>query len=853
MTSISSRNKLRTLQIPDAFHEISFVAVCGGAHMKSHNGFRLASISLAILALLLVADISFAQQGYKKPPKEVLDILNAPVTPGISVSPTRENIILSIGLRYPPLADLAQPMLRLAGRRINPAANSPHRFQYSVALTLKRIADGSEVKLDVPPGAKISGVEWSEDGKQFAFLSAATNRVELWVGDSATGKIRNLKGVTINSIMSNALAWLPDNRTLLVQLVPPARGAAPATPAVPDEPNTQESSGRPGPVRTYEDLLRSPHDERLYEYYATSQLALVDSSTGRTTPLGKPAIFQVVDPAPDGRHILVARLHKPFSYLFPDSAFPKDIEVWDTKGKLVHKVASLPLADQVPIDGVIAGPRSIRWRPNEPATLVWVQALDEGNPKKKVAHRDSVLTLKAPFTGQPVELFKTEHRFSAGGFGEKTGLIYFSDYEREKRWLRTFIFDADKPAVAPKLLWSRNQQDRYNDPGTPVTRIVRGQRAILQNGDWIYFAGTGASPEGDRPFLDRFNLQTLKSERLFRSDANSYESVVTLLSDDAKQFITRRESPAEAPNYFVKTTGEGSSASARPLTQFPDPMPQLRGIRKQMVTYKRADGVQCSFTLYLPPDYKEGTRLPTVVWAYPVEFTDQTTAGQITGSTQKATSIVGTSHLFFLMEGYAVLDNATMPVVGSPETVNNTYVEQIVMSAKAAIEKATEMGVTDPTRVGVGGHSYGAFMTANLLAHSDLFRAGIARSGAYNRTLTPFGFQSERRTIWEAPELYLKVSPFMFASKINEPMLMIHGEADDNMGTFPIQSERMYQAMKGHGATVRLVMLPHEAHGYAGRESIEHVLYEMISWFDKYVKNAPSRSKDATTHSGPRR
>jgi dipeptidyl aminopeptidase/acylaminoacyl peptidase len=797
-----------------------------------------AQVRFLILALLLIADTSFAQQGYKKPPKEVLDILNAPVTPAASVSPTRDNMLLSTGLRYPPLADLAQPMLRLAGRRINPASNSPHRLQYSVALTLKRIADGSEVKIEVPPGAKISGIEWSDDGKHFAFLNTTANRVELWVGDAATGKLHNLKGASVNSTIGNALTWMSDNRTLLVELVPSTRGAAPATPLVPNEPVTQESSGRPGPVRTYEDLLKNPHDETLFEYYATSQLALIDSASGRSTPFGKAAIFQALDPAPDGQHVLVTRLQRPFSYLFPDFAFPKEVEVWDTKGKLVYKVASLPLADQVPIDGVITGPRSIRWLPNEPATLVWVKALDGGDPKKKVAHRDSVSVIKAPFTGQPVELFKTEHRFSNGGFGEK-GLVLFSDYERDKRWLRTFIFDTTKPGTPPKLIWSRSQQDRYSDPGTPVTRSLGGQRAILQNGDWIYLNGTGASPEGDRPFLDRFNLQTLKAERLFRSDANSYEAVVALLSDDAKQFITRRESPLEAPNYFVRTSA--GDTAARALTQFSDPTPQLRGIRKQLVTYKRADGVQCSFTLYLPPNYKEGTRLPTVVWAYPLEFNDANTAGQVTGSTQRATSITGPSHLFFLLEGYAVLDNATMPVVGSPETVNNTYVEQIVMSAKAAIDKATEMGVTDPDRVGVGGHSYGAFMTANLLAHSDLFRAGIARSGAYNRTLTPFGFQSERRTIWEAPELYLKVSPFMFASKINEPMLMTHGEADDNTGTFPIQSERMYQAMKGNGATVRLVMLPHEAHGYAGRESIEHVLYEMISWFDKYVKNAKSQ------------
>lgn len=808
--------------------------------MKAHNGFRL---TCTWLAIVLLAGVSFAQQGYKKPPKEVLDILNAPVTPGISVSPARDNVILTTGLRYPPLADLAQPMLRLAGRRINPAANSPHRYQYSVALTLKRVVDGSEVKIDVLPGAKISGVEWSYDGKHFAFLNGTVNRVELWVGDAATGKIRNLKGITINSVMPAALTWMPDNRTLLVQLVPASRGLAPAMSPVPTEPNTQESSGRPGPVRTYEDLLKSPYDERLYEYYATAQLALVDVASGRATSLGQPGIFPSVDPAPDGHHVLVTRLHKPFSYLFPDNAFPKYIEVWDMKGKLVYKVASLPLADQVPIDGVITGPRSVRWRPDEPATLVWVRALDNGDPKKKVPHRDSIVMLKAPFTAQPSELFKTEERFSSMIWGEKDGVVLITDYDRDKRWMRTFLLNANKPDVAAKLVWSRNQRDRYNNPGTPVTKMVHGQRAMLQNGDSIFLIGDGASPEGDRPFLDRLDLQTLKSDRIFRSEATSYEEPITVLSDDGTQFITKRESPTEAPNYFVRSTG----AQARALTQFPDPTPQLRGIKKQLVTYKRADGVQCSFTLYLPPDYKEGTRLPTVVWAYPLEFTDAGTAGQITGSTQKATSIVGPSHLFFLLEGYAILDNATMPVVGSPETVNNTYVEQIVISAKAAIDKATEMGVTDPERVGVGGHSYGAFMTANLLAHSDLFRAGIARSGAYNRTLTPFGFQSERRTIWEAPELYLKVSPFMFATKINEPMLMIHGEVDDNTGTFPIQSERMYQAMKGAGATVRLVMLPHEAHGYTGRESIEHVLFEMINWFDKYVKHAPSRSKDTST------
>jgi dipeptidyl aminopeptidase/acylaminoacyl peptidase len=456
--------------------------------------------------------------------------------------------------------------------------------------------------------------------------------------------------------------------------------------------------------------------------------------------------------------------------------------------------------------------------------------------------------LKAPFDGKPVELFKTEQRFLEAQWGERNGLVLVTDYDRDRRWRRTFIVNADNPAEKAREVWGRNTRDQYNNPGAPLMReLSTGQSAILQYNDWIYLAGTGATPEGDRPFLDRFNLRTLKSERLFRSEATSYETVVVLLTDDARQFITRRERPIEPLNYYVRTLSATASEpglpESRALTQFPDPTPQLRGIKKQLVTYKRADGVQLSFTLYLPPGYKEGTRLPTVVWAYPLEYTDTSTAGQVTGSAQRFTTITGPSHLFFLLEGYAVLDNATMPVVGDPETMNNTYIEQTVMSAKAAIDKAVEMGVTDPERVGVGGHSYGAFMTANLLAHSDLFRAGIARSGAYNRTLTPFGFQSERRTLWEAPELYIKVSPFMSADKVNEPLLLIHGEADNNPGTFPIQSERLYQAIRGNGGTVRLVILPLEAHGYTARESTEHTLYEMISWFDKYVKNASPRGR----------
>ncbi|MGV3723707.1 MAG: alpha/beta hydrolase family protein, partial [Actinomycetota bacterium] len=616
------------------------------------------------------------------------------------------------------------------------------------------------------------------------------------------------------------------------------RGAAPVSPAVPAGPTIQESSGVKAPVRTFQDLLRNAHDEALFDYYFTSQLALVDSTTGRSRMVGQPGVFAAAEPSPDGRRLLVVRLQRPYSYLVGAWAFPRVIEVWDKSGKREHRIAELPLADRVPIGGVAVGPRSVEWIPTEPAALVWAEALDEGDPKKKVAHRDALRLLKAPFTAQAVELARTQHRYSGLSWVGTGGEALLSEFDRDRRWRRTFLISVQQPGAAGRLIWDRSVQDLYSDPGVPLLRTLpNGQRVAFRDGDSIFLAGTGASPQGDRPFLDRFNLATLKAERLFQSALGSYESVVTLTVPDGTRFITRRETAVQPPNYLIRGAGEPKQVR---LTEFPDPTPQIRQIKKQLVTYQRADGVPLSFTLYLPPNHKPGERLPTVVWAYPREFNDASTAGQVSGSPDRFTTLGGASHLFFLLQGYAVLDNATMPVVGDPETVNNTFLEQIVASAKAAIDKATEMGVTDPKRVGVGGHSYGAFMTANLLAHSDLFRAGIARSGAYNRTLTPFGFQSERRTLWEAPDVYLKVSPFLHADKINEPVLIVHGEADDNPGTFPIQSERLFHAIQGTGGAARYVTLPHESHGYAARESVGHVLHEMITWFDRHVKSPSS-------------
>ncbi len=807
-----------------------------------------------MVAVLLVptgfaeAQVAPVDAPYRLPPEGIVRILDAAPTPMVSVSPDRRRLLILRRESLPPLSELARPYLALAGDRIDPRTNGPHRTARITGYARMDLAGGKEMPVDLPADAHLGAPLWAPDGRRFALLLRRSDGIELWVGDAETGAVRALIGPRVNAAYGSAFDWMPDSRRVAVKLVPAGRGPAPEAPPTPVGPVVQESlGGKAAPVRTFQDLLKGPHDEALFEHYMTSRLALVDVESGRIDEIGAPGLIGGVDPSPTGEFLMVARTVRPYSYLLPAGSFPEVIEVWDLTGRVVRELARIPARENVPIEGVVTGPRAHRWSPVEgTAEVFWVEALDGGDPKNKVPQRDRGFLLRAPFDGEAREIFRTEHRFTGLTWVQGGGVALLGEYDRDKRWTRTWIVDLDRAGVEPVKLWDRSVHDRYGDPGRPeLTRNAAGKSVALRQGNAIFLSGAGSTPTGDRPFFDRLDLGTREAVRLWRCAEGEYETVLEALDAGGRQILTRHESQVSPPNYFVRDLG-GATAAVRALTAFPDPAPQLREVRKELVTYTRADGVPLSATLYLPPGYESGTRLPLIVWAYPREFVDTSTAGQVSGSPHRFTRMEGTSHLFLLLAGYAIMDNAAMPVVGDPETMNDTFVEQIVADARACIDKAVEMGVADGERVGVGGHSYGAFMTANLLAHSDLFRAGVARSGAYNRTLTPFGFQSERRTLWEAPRSYVDLSPFMHAHRINEPLLLIHGQTDDNPGTFPLQSERLFHGVKGTGGRARLVLLPHEGHGYTARESVLHVLAEMIDWFDRHVKAAGTATPDAS-------
>lgn len=796
-------------------------------------------LSFLFLAVLFVIPAD-AQTRYETPHPDLAALIEAPAAPGTSLSPDRSVMLVMERPSVPELRDIAAPEQRLAGIRFNPNNLSPSRASAFTSLVLVDIASGEQRGVEgLPDGLRARNIRWAPGGAMFAFTNDTDARVDVHVVDVATAAARKLDDVSVNDAYSgNALTWLPDATGLIVRAVPSDRGATPERDPVPSAPVIQENLGRVAPARTFQDLLADQHDEALFEHYMISEIVELRIDGSRRV-LAEAGVHLGATPSPDGRFILLQTTQRPYSYLVPASRFGRTIDVIDREGARVHRLAELGLAEEVPtgFGSVPTGVRSATWRNDADATLVWVEALDGGDARADATERDRVYMLVAPFSGEPQSLMTLSDRYSGVMWGDGFALVMENWMQRRSQ--RIHFVDADNPSAGSRVLFDLNTEDRYAHPGMPVMRQDERGQMIVDTGSSsrsIYLQGQGASEDGDRPFLREMNMESGDLTELFRSEAPFYERFSAIVTAEPLTIITQREGPADPPNIFRRNLADGSVAQ---LTEFPHPYPEFAGIQRERITYDREDGVQLTATLYLPEGYdaeRDGP-LPGLVWAYPREFIDADAAGQVSGSPYQFTRVSYWGAVPFAARGYAVFDGASMPIVGSDDVEpNDSFVEQLIMNGQAVIDEGVRRNVLDPDRVAIAGHSYGAFMTANVLAHSDLFRAGIARSGAYNRTLTPFGFQREERTLWEAPEVYSTMSPFMHADKIDAPILLIHGADDNNSGTFPMQSERFYNALRGHGKTARLVMLPLESHGYAARESLLHMLWETDRWLETYLR-----------------
>jgi dipeptidyl aminopeptidase/acylaminoacyl peptidase len=779
------------------------------------------------------------QTTYQEPPAVMKDLLLAPGTPSVSLSRKGDWMLLMERSSYPTIAELAEPELRIAGLRMNPANFSASRSGSITKLTLRNLATKTDYTVrGLPADLHAAAVQWSPNDSLIAFTHTSETRVDLYVLRVADQQAKQVNNAPLNTLPNIAFSWA-GNQKLVYKVVPPGRSGLPQRQPAPTGPVIQENLGKAGASRTYQDLIKNPYDEEAFSYMMMAQLVV--NNLQMETAIGSPDLYGSYSVSPDANYVMTTTIQKPFSYLVPVNGFPQKISVMDMRGQVVKLLASNPSTEGAPIgfDDVPERPRGFQWRPDHPSTIIYVKAVDKGLGRSRSEYRDAVFATTPASTEPDKLLFRTKMRYSGIAWGnETTAIVYESMFATRRTRMSRF-----NPATGQlDSLYERSSNDAYADIGSPVSRKNEYGRNVLAllKGKELLLESEGSSPDGDLPLLQTMDLATGKRNLLWRCAAPYYETVVDVLDPERGIFLTSRESLTETPNYYLRDLRK-KSAIGTPLTNFSNPYAALEGITKTKISYKRADNVDLTGDLYLPKGYdpKAQGPLPVVIWAYPREYKSAADAAQVRGSKYRFTRLNWGSPIYWVTQGYAILDNAEMPIVGEgDQEPNDQFIPQLYLNAHAAIQELAKRGVGDSNRVAVGGHSYGAFMTANLLAHTKLFKAGIARSGAYNRTLTPFGFQAEERTYWQAPQVYYNMSPFSFADKIKTPLLMTHGEMDNNSGTFPIQSERLYNAIKGHGGTVRFVLLPYESHGYAAKENLLHLLWEQHQWLEKYVKNA---------------
>jgi dipeptidyl aminopeptidase/acylaminoacyl peptidase len=799
------------------------------------------NILFVLLSFMITHSLAQEHLTYQKPSKEILDLVDVKLAPSVRFDSSNETMVLLYRDAYPGIEVLSKQEMRLGGLRIDPVTNIGSRVTYYNNMDIKYLnkKDGAiKTVSGLPVNPLLANFTWSPDQKKMAFTHTTTEGVQLWVLDIPLAVAKKLTQANVNANMRDVINWFEDSESMLVKMISTAREPLIDTDqAVPTGPTISVADGKKAQNRTYQDLLKNKNDEHNFEQLATSEIHRIALDGNSKMWLGS-AMYSTINFSPDGNYVMVNTVERPFSYLVPYYRFPSQTTIYNSDAELVETVLRLPLIEDLPkgFMAVREGPRDFEWRSDKPATLVFVKALDGGDPQKQVEFRDELFQLEFPFNGSPKSLLQTINRISYIQWGNDQIAVAHDDWWNNRN-TKVYLFNPSDNSVKPEIIFDLNYQDRYSDPGGFVTeRNLMGSYVLSLKGSKAYLIGSGYTKEGQFPFLDQLDLGTLKKKRLYLSEYTDRLENISRFDVKKNQLLVRIESAVDYPNYYFRNLKKNTLEE---ITSFENPFRSIQNVHKQVIRYKREDGLELSGTLYLPVGYDmdKKEKKPMILWAYPREYKDKSSAGQSTANSNRFTSPNYGSAIFWVAKGYVVLDGAAFPIVGEgDEEPNDSFRKQLVSNAKAAIDAVDELGYIDRNRVAVGGHSYGAFMVANLLSHSDLFAAGIARSGAYNRTLTPFGFQSEERNYWEAPEVYYTMSPFMHSDKMKTPLLLIHGEADNNSGTYPLQSIRYFNALKGLGATVRLVMLPKESHGYRSKESVLHMLWEQDQWLEKYVK-----------------
>lgn len=799
---------------------------------------------VSLFLIFMAASSTYGQENlnYQLPPKSILQLADYERAPQVSIDTRKEYMLLTYRSTYKSLDDLNVQEMSMGGMRVNPATNIASAMNYINNLKVRKVAAKEPVQVKgLPANPRIAYMAWSPDETKVAFTNTTATGVELWVLDIASAQASRLTDATVNANLGSPINWYRDSKQLLVRMLVAGRPALiDAKKQIPAGPIVSMSEGAKSQNRTYPDLLKNAGDEANFVTLTTSELYRVDLS-------GKTQLFKAADMyasesfSPDGNYLLVTTLHKPFSYVVPLNRFPMTSVVYDLNGNAVKTVNEIPLTEIMPkgFMAVRGGKRALNWRADQPSTLFYVEALDGGNPMTKVAYRDALFQWNAPFTQEPTLLMKTVQRYSNIVWGNESVAVVTDEWY-DTRNERTYLLNPSTPDVEPRVIGERNYQDIYSDPGSFETwKNQYGKYTLAIENGCLFRLGEGHTQQGQFPFIDELNLTTLKTKRLYQATAKDKMEEIFDIEDYKKGIaLVRLQSKNEYPNYYFRNFRKKNDL--KQITFFPNPFESIKDVYKELIKYKRADGVELSGTLYLPAGYDrkaKSEKLPLLIWAYPAEYKDKNSAGQTASNPNEFTYPYYGSFVYWVTRGYAVLDDAAFPIVGEGKAEpNDTFIEQLVANAKAAIDAVDTLGYINRKKVGVGGHSYGAFMTANLLTHSNLFACGVARSGAYNRTLTPFGFQSEQRNYWDVPEVYNRMSPFMTADKMKTPILLVHGEADNNPGTFTLQTERYFQALKGLGAPARMVILPKEQHSYVAKENIFHLLWEQDRFFEKYLK-----------------